>query len=127
MDLLESLQTPLPNVFTVEMGKRIRQAREDRGLSQMELSDVTGRRQAAISAMENGKMEPDASTLVLLANVLQKPISYFIPEPWSGAISHRGVTSEEQELLAEFSRIVSRKYRRGAIKQLKCFADWLIE
>ncbi len=56
----------VPNKFTIKMGELIRNAREDSGLSQRELAELIYRRQAALSDMENGKMEPNASTLTLL-------------------------------------------------------------
>jgi len=69
----------IPNEFTIEMGKLIRAAREDKELSQTELADKLSRRQATISDFENGKIEIGILTLVQLAIVFGKPISYFIP------------------------------------------------
>ncbi len=68
-----------PNRFTTGMGKLIKAAREEAGVSQRDLAERIYRRQAALSDMENGKMEPDASTLLLLSEYLKKPISYFFP------------------------------------------------
>ncbi len=63
-----------------EVGIRIRQAREERGLSQATLADTIGRRQAYISELETGKTEPNASTLVILGRALHKPVAYFFPD-----------------------------------------------
>jgi len=70
----------MPNHFTRAMGELIRKAREDSGFSQRDLAQKIYRRQAALSEMENGKMEPNTSTLTLLSYHLNKPISYFSPE-----------------------------------------------
>ncbi len=72
----------IPNRFTIGMGELIRQAREESGFSQRELASKIYRRQAALSDIENGKMEPNTSTLVFLSYNLNKPILYFFPEPY---------------------------------------------
>lgn len=59
------------------MGELIRKAREEAGFSQRELAERIYRCQAALSDMENGKMEPNASTLTLLSHYLNMSITYF--------------------------------------------------
>ncbi len=71
-------RTPLPNPFSRALGQRIRAARLARGMSQEELAALIQRRRPAISEMENGKMEPDVSTLLHLARALEKPLDYFV-------------------------------------------------
>lgn len=44
-------------------GATIRRARTDRGLTQGELADASGIKQANISAIENGRRQPSAETL----------------------------------------------------------------
>ena len=78
-NLMENELT-VPNEFTLEMGKLIRSAREEEGLSQTELAEKLSKRQATISDFETGKIEIGILTLVQLAIVFGKPISYFIPE-----------------------------------------------
>ncbi len=83
-NLIEKLSAgDMPNHFTRAMGQLIRQAREEAGFSQRDLAEKIYRRQAALSDMENGKMEANASTLTLLSYHLQKPISYFFPDKYS--------------------------------------------
>lgn len=88
-----------PNEFTIEMGMLIRQAREDRGLSQVELSRIINRRPATISAIENGKSEIGILTLVLFAVVFEKPISYFFPPSLLKDIVVDIKSSFQQEIL----------------------------
>jgi transcriptional regulator with XRE-family HTH domain len=61
------------------MGELIRAAREERGMSQVELAKQVNRRPPTISLIENGKSEISVLPLVLLAITLKKPISYFFP------------------------------------------------
>ena len=63
-----------PNKFTVELGEKIRNAREEAGLSQAELARKVFRRRATISDLENGKSELGTITLARLSSVLEKQI-----------------------------------------------------
>lgn len=89
----------LPNKFTLRMGELIRKAREEAGFSQRELSERIYRRQAALSEMENGKMEPNASTLVHLSLNLDKPISYFFPDQFTPEKNLGEISDLEKEIL----------------------------
>lgn len=120
---LSSLQDPLPNLFTEGIGVLIRQAREERHFSQRKLASQIGRRQAAISMMENGQMEPDASTLVMIAEVLQKPITFFLPAPWGPRVARGDLTYDEQALLLEFRRLDDATWHRVAIALLSALAN----
>ena len=98
--LLEKLSAgDIPNKFTLKMGELIRKAREEAGFSQRELAERIYRRQAALSDMENGKMEPYASTLVYLAFNLNKPISYFFPKPYNPEGNRDDLSDTEKEIL----------------------------
>ena len=85
-DLVADKQSA-PNKFTVEMGKKVRSAREEAGLLQGELARMVGRRQATISDIEHGKKEMGLSTLVLIAAALEKPIPYFFPASLSADLN----------------------------------------
>jgi transcriptional regulator with XRE-family HTH domain len=118
-----SPRDPLPTAFTQALGQRIRQAREERGLSQKALAELIDRRQGAVSDMENGKTEPDATTLVLLAEALEKPVTFFFPPPWGPRVSRGDLTYDEQALLLEFRRLASDEHRKIAISQVAALAD----
>jgi len=118
-----SAQSPLPTEFTRALGQRIREARHDRSLSQKRLAERIDRRQAAVSDMENGRMQPDATTLLLLAEVLEKPVTFFFPPPWGPRVSRGDLTYDEQALLLEFRRLQSDEHRQIAIAQLAALAD----
>jgi transcriptional regulator with XRE-family HTH domain len=122
MDHSISPRDSLPTPFTEAIGQRIRKAREERGLSQMQLAERIERRQAAVSDMENGRMQPDATTLVVMAQVLEKPVTYFFPPPWGPRVARGDLTYDEQALLLEFRRLESDEYRQIAIALLNALA-----
>ncbi|MEO1664998.1 MAG: helix-turn-helix transcriptional regulator [Chloroflexota bacterium] len=59
------------------MGERIRQARREAGLTQVELAKQLGITQGMVSAVENGQTTIDAHQLIEWSKALQKPITYF--------------------------------------------------
>lgn len=113
----------LPSAFSQALGQRIRAARMQRDFSQKQLAKRISRRQAAISDMERGRMEPDATTLVMLAEVLKKPVTYFFPEPWGPRVARGDLTYDEQALLLEFRRLQTDEHRKIAVNQVAALAD----
>jgi transcriptional regulator with XRE-family HTH domain len=76
---LKKNEISTPNTFTVGMGELIREAREQKGLSQSDLAEKLNKRQGTISDIENGKSEIGVLTLAQFSIELNKPISYFFP------------------------------------------------
>ena len=103
----------MPNSFTIGMGKLIRKARHNSGLSQVELAKKMFRRQASLSDMENGKMEPDASTLILLSYHLNTPVTSFFPDPFGKIIRNDDLGSLQEELL-----LISQKLDNDDLERL---------
>lgn len=62
------------------LGSRIRLARLQLGLDQLELADQLGVTRNTVSEWETGKAEPRITTLRRLAAVSGKPMSFFYPE-----------------------------------------------
>jgi len=60
------------------LGKRLRQARLEAGLSQTDLAEDLFSR-SYISEIERGRISPSSENLQLLAERLRRPISYFLP------------------------------------------------
>lgn len=75
----------------MELGKRIKQARLDAGLSQRQLCGERLTRNM-LSLIENGSARPSMDTLQFLAGQLNKPISFFLDE--------QAVTSPNQDTIA---------------------------
>jgi len=122
-NLLEKYSdTELPNPFTLGMGRLIRVAREVAGFSQRELAQNIYRRQAALSDMENGKMEPNASTLLYLAYHLKKPISYFFPAPYKPKFELDDLSELEKEIVSN-SRELTEDDQIKIIAQLRAISD----
>jgi len=120
-----SPQTPLPTPFTEAIGVRIREAREERGLTQRGLAQRIKRRQATISDFERGHMQPDATTLVVLAEELHKPIAYFFPPPWGQRVTRGDLTYQEQALLLEFRRLTDAEHQELAIALVSAIAEYI--
>jgi Zn-dependent peptidase ImmA (M78 family)/DNA-binding XRE family transcriptional regulator len=62
-------------------GKRVRQARELRRLTQEELARRIGRSQATITHIERGFKEPSAELIAAIAQHTHFPVSFFSTEP----------------------------------------------
>jgi len=68
-------------VNQIELGQRIRQARERISMSQEKFAEAIERDQKAISEYETGKRKIAAIEMPHIAAVLGVPISYSIPSP----------------------------------------------
>jgi Predicted transcriptional regulators len=64
--------------MNAELGRRLRQARLELGLSGTELARRIGKSQPYISDLERGQRTPSLSTLAALAQALGRPLSYFL-------------------------------------------------
>ena len=123
LDKLKTNEITIPNIFTREMGKLINSAREEAGLSQSELAKKLFRRQATISDFENGKIEIGILTLVQIAKVFGKPISYFIPQI-KFMVSISDIQSKwEEEALALFRDLKHEGDYQLALKILKTLLE----
>jgi len=111
-----------PNKFTIRMGKFIRKARLESGLSQSELAENVYVSQAAISDMENGKREVSSSELVYLSFALNKPIINFFPEIYAREIDQDKLSPLYQELFIQAKRLSDDDLKK-LIAQTKALAD----
>lgn len=69
-----------PNLEAVQLGKRLREAREYVGVTQEEAAAHLEVRRSAISEMEAGKRGVGALEMKRLANLYQRPTSWFTGE-----------------------------------------------
>ncbi len=113
-----------PNKYTEYMGKQIRQARENLGMSQDELGEMIYRKRLAVSEMENGKVEISAWVLPLLANALRKPLSYFFPPNLRTDIPNESLNQYEHELVENFRDISDEHLCKVAIDLVKVISDF---
>ena len=63
--------------MSVDVGRRLRELRSDRGLSIRALAEKSGLNVNTISLIENGKTSPSVSTLQQIATALELPINVF--------------------------------------------------
>lgn len=76
-----------------ELGRRLRYARESRGLSQQATADAIGVTRTAITQMESGNRSVSTLELSKLAECLRRPISFFFQE-----------TTEDEDMLVALYR-----------------------
>ncbi len=126
IDLLGD-KDPVPNKLTIGMGKLIREAREEVGISQAKLASTIYRRRATISNIETGKSEVTISTLTLISAALEKPITYFLPWFVYENLKPEDFSPLEQEILVQFRKIWSDDLKRLAIRQTKDIAGTSLE
>lgn len=87
-----------PQAFYAEVGRRIRQTREERGLTQEALAELVSLTRTSITNIEKGRQKILAHTLVDLATALRVASATLLPE------SNTTADSELDELLKERSR-----------------------
>ena len=63
-----------------KLGKKIKLARIELGLTQTELAEKINGKQKSISGYETGATLPSIRTLIKIARVLKKPAGYFLDE-----------------------------------------------
>jgi transcriptional regulator with XRE-family HTH domain len=86
----------------LQVGKRIRQLRTDRGLSTRALAGQTGFSPSFISQVEHGQVSPSIASLERIAAVLGVTLGGFFTEPSSSPVTVVRVT-DRQELTSEWS------------------------
>jgi len=116
----------MPNKLSIGIGELIRKARIEIGYSQAELAKKIYRRQASVSDIENGKMQPDAETLVYLSLVLLKPITSFFPKEYI-QFSEEGTLDPLLQELVMNAVGLSRRELRSIIVQVKALERLMSE
>ncbi|MBN1428530.1 MAG: cupin domain-containing protein [Anaerolineae bacterium] len=69
--------TPSSEIAEIDVGRRLREFRNDRGLSIRALAEMSGLNFNTLSLIENGKTSPSVSTLQQLAQALRIPVAAF--------------------------------------------------
>ena len=113
-----------PNKFTLYMGEQIRNARLEAGLSQEDLAEKIYMRRPTLTDIENGKSEPNASSLGLITFYLKKPLSYFYPPQLIEIVGSKSMDDLSIELQMYFEQIYGEELKRLAIDLIKQFAEF---
>ena len=103
-------------VEQIELGKRIRQARERIGMSQEALAEGVERDQKAVSEYENGKRKLSAAELPTFARVLGVPIAYFFD-------TEVDLDNLDQILLQVFHTLPTTEDKHAAIQAIQLILD----
>ncbi|RKO67373.1 LexA family protein [Desulfofundulus salinus] len=82
-----------------EIGKRIKIAREDRGLTQEQLGEKLGFTKTAINLYEKGKRRISIDDLKRISTILGKPLSFFLGE---SIVPMETISTLIQKPLADF-------------------------
>ena len=77
-----------------KIGTRLRQAREDKRLTQEEVADLLGLTDVGYGAYERGQRLIPVDFLVKLTGILDRSVNYFLDSP-----APNGLTPEEEELV----------------------------
>jgi transcriptional regulator with XRE-family HTH domain len=104
------------------LGSRLKDAREYLELSQDEVAKVLDLPRTAISMIENGQRKVDAIELKKLAEMYQRPISYFTGEEKTGSALPKNVehlartaaklTDRDREELLRFAQFLQERERK---------------
>lgn len=110
------------------IAEKIKKAREESGISQEELAKAIQRNRVTISDYERGRSPVGASDLMGIAQTLQKPISYFLPDSsLIYGINEDALSNKEKELVALFRDIREPKGEDLAIDQMRKVAKMMGE
>jgi len=104
----------------MEIGRRIAQVREERGLSQSGLAREMGVSQSAVSQIEAGERNPSYEMLRQIATALKisvphlvgAPVEKLNPEEEVHFRQYRGLTPEAREEVREFAAYLMHKQKQ---------------
>ena len=118
-----------------EIGRKIKQLRRQRGLTQSMLAERINVSYQQVQKYEQGHSRISVQRLSAIARALDCPISVFLPDekplrvaedapvyPAAETLPFR-LSPEEAALLKQFRKIGSKKIRAGLLKILKGIAD----
>lgn len=105
-------------VTQAEIGQRIRQARENIGMSQRDFAEAVDKDQTVISLCESGKRKVTAMELSQFAQVLQVPVSYF----YEGEVQSEDL---DQMLLNEFRKLPSLEAKQFVLQMVRALSSLL--
>jgi len=91
-----------------ELGKRIKQVREEARLSQLQVGVALGVSDKTISGYESGRIMPPVDKLISLADLFKKPIAYFLgadPKDYKVASRLRAVEISLKEIRQQLQEI----------------------
>ena len=82
-----------------DVGSRLREMRDKRGLTQRVLAERINKSVSAISGYESNVQTPPMDVLISISQVLHVPITYFVDLDCEESCSLAGFTHDQKELL----------------------------
>lgn len=113
--------------YDAEIGRKIKEAREERKMTQAELARAIYKSQGNISDYERGRLSINAVDLMLIAHALEKPIRYFFPVyvPTEGDLAD--YEAEVVHFLRKLDEERARKVSAILVDQAKHFAEIMLD
>ena len=121
----------------ISIGSKIKQLREERGITQTKLAEMINLSYQQIQKYENGKSQISVNKLIEISKALGVHISIFLKKQDNQMISepsseeytiyngfNYNLTEEEIALLEYFRQIKNPKVRRSLLKQLKGIIEY---
>jgi transcriptional regulator with XRE-family HTH domain len=106
-----------------EMGRKIQKAREERGMTQMDLAQALGITQAALSNYELGKRRLYLHQIEDIARLLQKNLDYFITSPVENGQTAKQDTSRfRQKVVSRIDGLDEKEL--GLLSAYLDFLEW---
>lgn len=113
---LEAMTTPDLDLI----GNRIREARKDAGMTQAELGSHLELTQGMINKIETGQSAITLANLFKLAEVLNRPLAYFL------GINVGELTAEEGEIVEIYRSLPEGKSKQYGKSLLRSWADQVL-
>ena len=88
----------------LDIGRKLREARKERGLTQDALASKLGTVSSYISDIERGVKSPSLHTFIRILEILNVPANYVLPGAWDSEEAH-----ENQEFQQKFARLTKKQ------------------
>lgn len=115
------------NPLDAAIGARLRMRRRAAGLSQQKLAEQLGVTFQQIQKYERGSNRIAGSTLILIAEALDTPPSYFLGEGAAAEVEDEALVQMSQrgasELLSQFVAIRSPRVRNAILQLVRTVAE----
>ena len=104
-------------------GERLKNAREASGMSQKTMANRIGVKPATVEKWENGKMDPRANRLQMLASLLNVPLLWLIAGSQQVPDPKAGITNQEMMLqkIADLDSMID--LLKGDLDELRVLAE----
>lgn len=88
-------------------GLKIKEIRQQKGLTQKQLGDICGMADSAIRRYENGKANPKIETLQKIADALETPLIFFVEDDLFDAATWIDDSAEQDLIDKKFNEIMN--------------------